>query len=221
MSQGLRYKFNGSHFYVGIGISGTSPSPAITGISLTNPVIVSTAPQAHGLVSSDVAKIYGITTGPTGLNNRLFAVDNATTNDFDLAGEDGTMNTAWSVGGKVDKVSFSEYCELTGANQQDAGADEIEVTTICSTAKEFEQGLSDSGTLQLDYNAAPNGTVETALRAAKISGAFVAFKIVFANSGGTVIMLGTVQSQSLSGSVNDVWKGSATIKLSGPIFVTD
>jgi Lambda phage tail tube protein, TTP len=79
--------------------------------------------------------------------------------------------------------------------------------------------LSDSGTLQLDYNAAPNSAVQTALREAKESGDQLAFKITFPNSGGTVIMIGTVQSQNMSGSVNDVWKGSASIKLTGPIFV--
>lgn len=220
MSSGLRYKFNGSTFSVQTGITGTSPSPAITALSLTDPIILSTAPQPHGLVNADVALVNGIAApGPTNLNTRLYVVDDFTANDFAMAGEDGTGNNAWVSGGKVDKIAFTTFCELTGANQQDGGADQIEVTTICSDAKEFEQGLSDSGTLQLDYNAAPGSAVQAALNSAKESGAQTAFKIVFPNSGGTVIMLGTVQSQSLSGQVGDVWKGSATIKLSGPIFV--
>ena len=219
MSSGTRYKFNGSTFSVQTGFSGISPTPAITGMSATDPIIVSTSPQAHSLVQADVVKLSGIASPLTAYNNKLFVVDDYTTVDFALAGEDGTANSAWASGGAVDKVTFTSFCELTGANQQDGGADQIEVTTICSDAKEFEQGLSDSGTLQLDYNAAPNESVQLALTAAKVAGTQIAFKIVFPNSGGTVIMLGTVQQQSIAGQVNGVWTGSATIKLSGPIFV--
>lgn len=216
MSQGARYKFNGSTFSVLTGFGGSSPTPAITAISLTDPAIVTSA--GHPFVVGDVVKPLGIL-GATQFNDNLYVIGAIAANDVAFAGEDNSQGAAYVSGGRLEEGVFSEFCELTGANQQDAGADEIEVTTICSEAKEFEQGLSDSGTLQLDYNAAPNSVVQAALRAAKESGEYIAFKIVFPQSGGTVIMIGTVQSQSISGSVNDVWKGSATIKLSGAIFV--
>lgn len=216
MSQGLRYKFNGSTFSVQTGYTGVSPLPVITAVTQANPAVVSSGTT---FTNGDVVLITGVV-GMTNLNDNLYVVDNAiASTSFELAGEDSSAADAYVSDGTIDEVAFSSFCELTGANQQDGGADEIEVTTICSTAKEFEQGLSDSGTLQLDYNSAPNSVIQTALRAAKVSGDQVAFKITFPNSGGTVIMLGTVQSQSMSGSVNDVWKGSATVKLTGPIFV--
>jgi len=216
MSQGLRYKFNGSTFSVQTGYTGVSPLPVITAVTQANPAVVSSGTT---FTNGDVVLITGVV-GMTNLNDNLYVVDNAiASTSFELAGEDSSAADAYVSDGTIDEASFSSFCELTGANQQDGGADEIEVTTICSTAKEFEQGLSDSGTLQLDYNSAPNSVIQTALRTAKVSGDQVAFKITFPNSGGTVIMLGTVQSQSMSGSVNDVWKGSATVKLTGPIFV--
>lgn len=216
MSQGLRYKFNGSTFSVQTGYTGVSPLPVITAVTQANPAVVSSGTT---FTNGDVVLITGVV-GMTNINDNLYVVDNAiASTSFELAGEDSSAADAYVSDGTIDEVAFSSFCELTGANQQDGGADEIEVTTICSTAKEFEQGLSDSGTLQLDYNSAPNSVIQTALRAAKVSGDQVAFKITFPNSGGTVIMLGTVQSQSMSGSVNDVWKGSATVKLTGPIFV--
>jgi len=216
MSQGLRYKFNGSTFSVQTGYTGVSPLPVITAVTQANPAVVSSGTT---FTNGDVVLITGVV-GMTNLNDNLYVVDNAVAlTSFELAGEDASAADAYVSDGTIDEVAFSSFCELTGANQQDGGADEIEVTTICSTAKEFEQGLSDSGTLQLDYNSAPNSVIQTALRTAKVSGDQVAFKITFPNSGGTVIMLGTVQSQSMSGSVNDVWKGSATVKLTGPIFV--
>lgn len=217
MSQGLRYKFNGSTFGVQTGLQGSSPSQVITGISRAKPPVVSTS--GSGLVEGDVVKISTVL-GMTSVNGNLYVVDNPVVGvSIELAGEDTTGQTAYTSGGIIEEVSFSDFCELTGANQQDGGADEIEATTICSTAKEFEQGLSDSGTLQLDYNVAPNSAVQAALRAAKVSGDRTAFKLVFPSGGGTVIMLGTVQSQSMQGQVNGLWTGSATIKLTGPLFV--
>lgn len=216
MTQGVRYKFNGSTFSVGTSLGGVSPSSPISAISQTDPAIITSA--SHGRSQADVIKIYNAG-GATQFNGNLYVVDDTTTDTFSLAGEDNTNGAAYTSGGKFDTLQFSEFCELTGVNQQDAGADEIEVSTICSEAKEFEQGLSDSGTLQLDYNAAPNTTVQSYLKTAKEAGDYVAVKIVFPNSGGTIIMIGTVQSQSIQGAVNDVWKGSATIKLSGAIFV--
>lgn len=216
MTQGLRYKFNGSTFSVQTGLGGSSPTPAISAITKADPAVVTS--NAHPFVDGDVVKISGVV-GMTNLNGNLYVVDNAGANTIELAGEDTSAATTYTSGGVLDLVSFAEFCELTGANQQDGAADQIEVTTICSTAKEFEQGLSDSGTLQLDYNAAPNSSVQAALRAAKVAGDQIAFKIVFPDSGGTIIMLGTVQQQSMQGQVNGVWTGSATIKLSGPIFI--
>lgn len=217
MSQGLRYKFNGSTFQVQTGFVGTSPENDISAITQANPAVVTIT--GHTLTDGDVIKITEVA-GMTHLNNNLYVVDDAVAGStVELAGEDTSEADAYTSGGIVNEVDFSNFCELTGANQQDGAADQIEVTTICSTAKEFEQGLSDSGTLQLDYNAAPNSTVQTALRTAKVAGTQLAFKITFPNSGGTIIMIGTVQQQSVSGQVNGVWAGSATIKLTGPIFV--
>jgi hypothetical protein len=219
MTQGVRYKFIGSSIQVSTGVLGVSPTPAITGIALTDPAIVSTSPQAHGLVTGDVVLLSGIV-GPTNFNGNMYPVDDYTSTDFALADEDNTAGDAWVSGGRVDEVSFSTFCELTGANQQDGGADQEEVSTVCSTAKEFEQGLSDTGTLTVDFNFAPLSTVQAYLREAKNAGSKVAFKITLPNSGGTVILIGTVQTTNFSGAVGQaVWKGSATIKLSGPMFV--
>jgi hypothetical protein len=217
MSQGQRFKFLGSSISVSTGVTGVSPTPSISAISLTNPAIITAA--AHGLVQGDVAKLSGIV-GATQFNGNLYAVDDVTTNDFSLAEEDNSNGSAYTSGGKADKIAFSAFCELTGANRQGGGASQEEVSTVCSTAKEFEQGLADAGTLSMDFNFAPNTTVQAALIAAEKSGDKMAFKIVLPNSGGTIILIGTVQTTSFSGAVGQaVWKGSASIKLSGPMFV--
>ena len=219
MSTGKRYKFFGSSFEVQTGFG--SPK-TVTAITAADPPVVSAA--AHGFVLGDVVKLANID-APTQLDDGSFAVDNPVSGSFQLAGIDGSGYDAFDAGSPnatATPVTFSEFCELTGANQQDGAADQEDVSTICSTAKEFEQGLSDSGTLQIDFNWAGNETVQAALRAAKRSGDALAFRVTMPGDGGSVIMIGTVQQTSFSGQKGQaVWKASATIKLSGEIFVLE
>lgn len=217
MSSGKRFKFNGSSFGVQTGFAA---GKVVTAITKADPAVVSST--AHGLVLGAVVKM-DLIGGMTELEDTLVPIDNPITGSFELAGVDSTNYSTFVANSPNTSVAlpvtFSEFCELTGVNQQDAGADQIEVSTICSTAKEFEQGLSDSGTLQLDFNWAGNEAVQTAIRAAKISGDKLAFKITFPGDGGMVILIGTVQQTSFQGGVNGVWTASATIKLSGEIYV--
>lgn len=218
MSQGQRYKFIGSTIQVGIGDEGSSGT-AITAISLANPAVVTAS--GHSAALGDVVRITGVV-GATQFNNNLYAVDDPLTTTFELAGEDNSMGTAYVSGGMASEITFSEFCELTGAAQAGGGADQEEVTTICSTAKEFEQGLGDAGTLTLDFNFAPLTPVQTTLREAEQTGDKVAVKITLPNDGGIVVMLGTVQTTSFNGAIGQaIWKGNAVIKLSGPIFVLE
>lgn len=217
MSSGQRFKFQGSTFQVQTGLEG-SPLAVITGLTSADPGVVTSA--AHGQALGDVVRIDAVV-GMAEVNDHLFVVDNPVTDSFELAGTDTSNNDTYTSGGTFDVATFSEFCELTGVNQQDGTSDELEVTTICSTAKEFELGLSDSGTLSLDYNFAPNGTVQAALRAAKISGEELAFRVTFPNDGGTIVMLGKVQQSSFQGAVSGVWTGSSTIKLTGEVFVLE
>jgi hypothetical protein len=218
MSQGVRYKFIGSTIQVSIGDEGSSGTP-ITGITQAHPPVVSAT--GHSAVLGDVVKIDDVV-GATQFNGNMYAVDNPAVGTFELADEDNSMGNAYVSGGVASEVTFSEFCELTGAAQAGGGADQEEVSTVCSTAKEFEQGLADAGTLTLDFNFAPLTEVQTVLRASEKTGADVAVKITLPNGGGIVIMMGTVQTTSFNGAIGQaIWKGNAVIKLSGPIFVLE
>ncbi len=219
MSQGKRYKFNGSTFEVQLGFS-ASPK-LITAVTKADPAVVSIA--THGYVEGDVGRIAGIS-GMTQLNDNLYVVDNPTAGTFELALTDSSGYDTFATGspagdGTFDPVTFSEFCELTGVNQQDAGADTVDVSTICSTAKEFVSGLSDSGTLTLDFHYAGLQPVQQALETAKRSGDEMAFRVTLPSDGGHVVMLGVVQQTSFAGQVNGVWTATATIKLTGPKYI--
>ena len=213
MSSGLRFKFNGSTVQVSIG---SGAAKTITDISESDPAVVTSV--AHGQVLGTVGRIASVV-GMTELNGKLFVVDNPVTDDFELAGVDSSRYTPYTSGGTFTPLTYSQFCELTGVDQQDGTADEIDVTTVCSTAKEFEVGLSDSGTLTLNYNYAPNSDVQEAFRAAKKAGTEVAVRIGFPNGGGTIVMIGQVQQSSFTGAVGAVWTGNTQLKLTGEIFV--
>lgn len=216
MAGGKRYKFAGSTLEVQTGYVAASPPQAITGITSAEPPVVTATGSDYD--DGTVVRISGVV-GMVEVNDNVYVTDDGTANTFELAGVDATAYTDYVSGGIVEEAAFSNFCELTGANQQDAAADQIEVTTICSTAKEFEQGLSDSGTLQLDYNFAPNEAVQAAIRAAKVSGEAIAFRITLPKQGGIIILIGTVQQSSFTASVNGVWTASTTVKLTGEMFV--
>lgn len=220
MSSGKRYKFNGSHFQVQTGF-GTSKT--VTAITKADPAVVSAT--AHGFLLGAVVKLNNIE-GMTQVDGGVYPVDNPLTGTFELNGVDSTGYDAFALASpnlaNAAPITFSEFCELTGVNAQDAAPNQEEVTTICSTAKEFEQGLSDSGTLQLDFNFAPNQPIQKVLTAAKKSGDQTAFKLTLPTDGGIIILIGTVQTNSFTGSVGaPVWKASTSIKLSGDVFVLE
>ncbi|AMM23165.1 phage tail tube protein [Variovorax sp. PAMC 28711] len=213
MAAGKRLKFQGSSLQVSTGVGSTK---TITDVDQTDPALV--ASTAHGLALGTVGRIAAVV-GMTELNDNLYVVENPDTDDFELAGVDATGYTPYVSGGTFAPLTYTTFCELTGVDQQDGTTDEIEVTTICSTAKEFETGLSDSGTLTLNYNFAPNTPVQAAFAAAKKAGTEVAVRITFPNGGGTIVMIGSVQQSSFSGAVSGVWTGSTQLKLTGEVFV--
>lgn len=215
MSAGKRYKFNGSMVQVSTGVA---TAKTITGITKTNPAEITAA--AHGLTLGAVARVAAVV-GMTEINDQLVVVDNPTTDDFEAANINATGYGTYTSGGTLAPLTYSNFCELTGVNQQDGTADELDATTICSTAKEFEQGLGDSGTMTLDYNYAPNTDLQAAMRAAKLSGEQIAIRITMPKDGGTIVLIGTVQQTSFQGANGALWTGSATIRLTGEIFVLE
>ena len=213
MPSGKRLKFNGSTLSIN---TGTTAAKTITAITSANPGVVTAT--AHAMTQNTVGRIAAVV-GMTQLNGGIYIVDTPTANTFNLAGTDNTANSPYVSGGTFTPFVFSQFCELTGIDQQDGTTDEIDVTTICSTAKEFETGLADSGSVTLNYNYAPNEAVQLAFNAAKKAGTPLAIRVTFAG-GGTVIMIGLVTQSSFNGAVGAVWTGSTSLKLTGDIFLS-
>lgn len=212
---GVAFQFHGSTFSVLTGYHGSSPSPAITAITATNPPVVTSA--GHGLVDGDVVYITNVV-GMVELNNRGFIVEALDANTFELADVNATGYNAYTSGGRFDKGTFSTWCELTGYNRTGGSSPEIPTTDACSTEAEFVLGLADRGSTQIDFKFAPKTAIQVALKAFDASKQIMAFKVGLPNSGGEMVQLGFVQQLSEQTSVGALWTASSTMRNTGPRY---
>jgi hypothetical protein len=211
MAKGQSLKFQGSSLAV---ITAATGSQVITAASKTNPCVLSIA--SHSFVVGDVIRPSGIV-GMTQLNGNDYVVGAVTAGTVSLFGVDSTDYTTYVSGGVAAKGVFSNFCELTGFDRSGGAAAEIETTTICSDAQEFETGLRAFGNLKLDYNFAPTAVVN-AFDAAQAAATPLIVKRVLPKSAGATVWAGLVLETGESAEVNGVWKGSATIRLTGAAF---
>lgn len=215
MSTSKTFKFAGSTIAVLTGFDAESPSRSITAITKADPAVVTSA--GHGMSDGDVIKITGIV-GMTELNDGVFVVNVLSANTFELVDVNSTAYTAYSSGGKFDKAAFSNFCELTGYNRQGGSSPEIDSTSLCSDAAEFEIGLPDFGTTQLDFKFAPQTTIQLAIAefyTGANAGTKTAVRIDLPKSGGRMVQLGFIQQTSESAANNGIWTGSMTIRNTG------
>lgn len=219
MAGGKRYKFQDTTIAFVTGYHANSPSASISAVTKASPAVVTST--AHGLDDGAVIRINGAL-GMTELNGEVFIIDKVDANSYKLLGTDSTGYGTYTSGGRVDVASFSSLCELTGFNRQGGSSPEIAATSICSDAQEFEIGLPDFGSAQIDYNFAPSTSVQQAIQAFYKgngtdinAGDVMGAKIVLPKNGGTMVMLGFVQQTSETAQTNGIWTGSMTLRLTG------
>lgn len=113
---------------------------------------------------------------------------------------------------------WSAITELFDIGGPDGSANEIDVTDLDSTAKEFRMGLKDSGTITLGLNYIPSNTVHTTLRTRWNARTINDYEMRFT---GSPIVKWTfqayVQNLSISNSVDAKTEGSITLRISGDV----
>lgn len=212
MSSSQTFKFAGSTIAVLTSFNEGSPALAITGITQADPAVVTCAD--HGLTDGAVVKLSEIL-GMTELNGGVFVVNVLTSGTFELVDQDTSAYTAYSSGGEVAPGTFSNFCELTGYNRQGGSKPEIDSTSLCSDAAEYELGLRDFGTTQLDFKFAPRTTIQLAIATFDASGDKMAVRVDLPNSGGRMVQLGFIQQTTEATAVNGIWTGSITVRNTG------
>lgn len=211
---GRRYKFAGSAIALLTGYSGESPTQAITGATKANPCVIAVA--SHGRSIGDVIEIAGVL-GMTELNGTSYIISAVPdSGHLALYNTDSSAFGTYSSGGYIQGALFSNWCELTSYDRTGGASPEIDATSLCSTANEYEVGLPDSGSSKIGFNFAPQTTIQQAVAAFDVSKALMAVVIQLPNSGGKRVQLGFIQQTSESASKGGLWTGSITIRNTGP-----
>ena len=213
MAGGKRYKFQGTSIQFATNFDASSPSGVISAVTKADPAVVTQT--AHGQASGDIVRIRDVE-GMTELEGEKFIIEKIDANSYKLLGTDSTDYGTFTGAAQADFGVYSRLCELTGWNRQGGSSPEIPATSQCSEAQEFEIGLPDYGTVQIDYNFAPQVGVQSAMQAAYESGAVIGARVTLPGDGGIMTMLGYVQQTSEQASVNGLWTGSLTLRLTGP-----
>jgi hypothetical protein len=214
MSGGKRFKFQGSQISLVTGFDENSPSKTISAATKADPAVITVTGHGVAVGGYAVARIRGVG-GMTELNDEVFIAVYASANTLTLRGVNSTNYGTFSSAGSIDFATFSNFCELTGYNRQGGSKPEQDATSLCSEAAEYELGLPDFGTTQLDFFFAPRTAIQTAMREFDESGDKLAVKVVLPRSGGEIVQLGFVQQLSEQSAVNGLWTASMTLRNTG------
>lgn len=117
--------------------------------------------------------------------------------------------------------SWIEILEIDGINPSTGTATEIDCTDLKSTAKEFKTGLVDNGSISLSLNIKEDDPGQAACLAANLASATKKFKVETAAK--VRIFSGSVKSWPAipTLAVDGIQKGTAEIRVSGAVAVTD
>lgn len=144
--------------------SARGAAKTITGITAASPPVVTAV--AHGYNNGDIVLISGVV-GMVEVNDRVFQVANKSTDTFELEGVLGTSYTAYSSGGSAYKLTLLEVGRVANFSGFDGQSNEIDVTHLRSTAKEYLIGLQDFGNAQFTVQMDNADTGQDELRSAK------------------------------------------------------
>jgi hypothetical protein len=186
-------------------------SDTITGITSANPAVVSST--SHGMANGTIVRISGVV-GMTQVNDRAFVVANQSANAFDLKGIDATGYTTYSSGGLAYAQTMTSVGQVSSVSGFDGQADEIDVTHLQSTAKEFLIGLQDFGNVTLELLLGSGDTGQARLRALKASAAIGQFSITLSN-GEIAAFRALVRSFTFTNPSNEAARGSVQLRVTG------
>ena len=187
----------------------------ISGITKANPGVATSA--AHGLSNGDYVVL--TVTGMSQLDGRIARVANVATNTFELKGVDTSTSQGYGTytsGGTFTPQTMTEVGEVRGITTAfDGEAQDIDVTHLRSTGKEYLTGLPEFGNVTLNlWLPSSSDTGQAKLRALRETQTAAVFTITLA-SGQVAAFVGLVKSFAVTGlEVDGAVQCSCTIKVS-------
>jgi len=204
-------KAQGTTLHIG---SGTSGAKNITAITKAFRAEVSST--SHGLVKGDRVTFASVG-GMTEINTLVGTVIESATNTF-VVDIDSRLITTYTSGGTATPVTWSKVGECKDISAGGASVNEIDVTDLDSTGKEFFPGLQDSGDLTIEINYLPTDAGQTAARSAFEGSEIKSYKIT-TPQGTTYTFSALVKNFPTipKASVDGVQSGSISLKISGSV----
>ena len=195
-------------------IEGT-PGSAVT-ITAISKAVAAVVTATNTLAVGDVFE-FGAVTGMPEILGLLGIVTVASGTSFTVnidssayatAGTSGTGNPkTWTLVGNI--KDFSGF---------DGTVSELDKTNLQSGAMEYAAGLQDFGQFSLNLDLYDTDAGQAALRTAKTTAATKAFRLVLPNNAKRAFK-GFVKKFSEQGGVNQIFKGSVDIRISGVVSV--
>ncbi len=151
--------------------SARAAAKTISGATKADPCVITST--AHGYSNGDIVLITGVV-GMVELNDRVFQVASVATDTFALEGVDSSGYTTYGSGGSAYKLTMGAIGRVANFSGFDGTSNEIDVTHLRSTAKEYLIGLQDFGnagfTCQLDNTDTGQSLLRDAKAAASLKG---------------------------------------------------
>lgn len=127
-----------------------------------------------------------------------------------------TAGTVLKIGDASSPIVFTTIPQVVSIDGPTASNDEIEVTHLGSTAKEFVGSLPDYGSLNLEIEWDERDTVHAGMRTDFAAATVRPFQLIDAASPMTTYSVsGFIKSLPLSFAANDVVRSNAEIRLTG------
>ncbi len=115
--------------------------------------------------------------------------------------------------------AFTQVCEILNFNGPNQSAPQIDVTSLCSDAREYIPGLKDGGEFSFDLNYVPGDQMQYLLEHALSTRVTNNFRLVInAGSPTTTYTFAAIVTQfGLTGAVDQQIQAAVTLKITGDV----
>jgi len=121
--------------------------------------------------------------------------------------------------GVATELVFVSGCEIKTFNGFDGQSGEIDITTLCSEAREYLVGLQDFGTFSFDVNLVPNDPFQVEMMEAKAARGVRSFRLVLPEGQDAkqfeYLFDAFVRQFTISGGVDQPLAGSVALRVTG------
>ena len=192
-----------------------TPVTGITAVTNADPVVVSCT-GSPPVVGSIVR--FGEVTGMPEISGLAGYVTDSSTGTFTVD-IDGSTFAAAGTAGTATLLTFVEGCEIKTFNGFDGQAAEVDITTLCSEAREYLIGLQDFGNFGFDVNLVPNDPFQMELMEAKSAREKRTFTLTLPPGEDgkqfEYVFNAFVRQFSISGGVDQAISGSVSLRITG------